>query len=659
MRPLARGAVLVCLLPVVATCGDASRVASSDDLRAEWPLVGGDDGATHYSPLNQITRENVRHLRPAWTWQTIDREVTIADGTRVEPGAFETTPVMVGDTLFFTTAMSQVVALDAESGREYWRFDPELPVDPGMIEARWGMVHRGVALWTGDGARRVFVTAGPRLMALDAATGKPIPSFGEKGAASLEEGLRWKVADGSIRSTSAPVVVGDLVIAGSAIPDHIIHDNDPPGALHAFDVRTGERRWTWHTVPERGAPGSETWEGDAIDRVGHANVWSPMTADPGRGLLFANVSAASNDFYGGRRPGNNLYAESLVSLDAATGQLRWYFQYIHHGLWDYEAAAPPMLITLPTTAAPRDVVVVPGKTGFLYIFDRDTGEPLWPIEERQVPASDVPGELASPTQPFPTWPPAFSQQALTEQDLVDFTPELRARALERVSDYRLGGLFEPPSLEGTILLPGWRGGAGWGGGAYDPVNGRLFVKSSRDPILARLIPDSREGGNAGYVMDLSQPPHRRLDLILPRRHRWQLWRTVDVAIPIVKPPYGRLGAYDFPAGTLAWNLPAGDSPLVRQHPALRSLHLKALGVSGPPGPIVTAGGVVFLTGGGEELLAIDARSGAQLWSARFGLSRANPMTYRTATGRQFVVVANGEGTGGRLSAFALPPELVR
>jgi quinoprotein glucose dehydrogenase len=493
-------------------------------------------------------------------------------------------------------------------------------------------------------------------VALDAATGEPIPHFGEGGSVSLAKGLRWRVDSVSVRSTSAPVVVGDLVIAGSAIPDGLIHDRDPPGALHAFDVRTGERRWTWHTVPERGMPGSETWADDAIDRVGHANVWSPMTVDAARGLLFANVSAASNDFYGGRRPGANLFTESLVCLDAATGQLRWHFQYVHHGIWDYETASPPMLVTLAPDSAPLDVVAVPGKTGFLYVFHRETGAPLWPVEERPVPPSDVPGEVASHTQPIPTWPPAFAQQGITEDDLVDFTPDLRARANERVRGHRLGGFFEPPSIEGTILLPGWRGGAGWGGGAWDPDRARLYVKSTRDPVLARLVPpDSGAGDNAVYVMDLRAPPHRTLDLEVPRRHRWQLWKTIQEPIPIIKPPYGRLAAYDFPAGTLAWNLPVGDSPRVRNHPQFRSLRLPRLGVAGPSGPIVTAGGLLFITGGGEELVALDKRTGTQLWSGALGtVSHANPMTYRTGSGRQFVVVGSGSGTRGRLTAFALP-----
>jgi quinoprotein glucose dehydrogenase len=387
-----------------------------------------------------------------------------------------------------------------------------------------------------------------------------------------------------------------------------------------------------------------------------------MTVDTARGLLFANVSAASNDFYGGRRKGANLYSESLVSIEAATGKLRWHFQYVHHGLWDYETAAPPMLITIAHEGALRDVVAVPGKTGFLYVFDRVSGKPLWPIEERPVPASDVPGEEASPTQPHPTWPLAFTQQSFRESDLADFTPKVRDLVRAEVEGLKFGRMFEPPSLAGTVVLPGWMGGAGWGGGAFDPEQQRLFVKSSRIPSLVRVLPaDTAANGYARYVGDQREPPHTVLDIELPRRHKYLKFRTVRDAIPIIKPPYGTMAAYDFSeGGLLAWNMTVGDTRRVRLHPDFRDLDLPQLGVAGPPGPIVTAGGVVFVTGGGEALLALDARTGAQLWEGFIGrLSLANPMTYRTSSGRQFVVVAAGSGTTARLVAYALPRNIAR
>lgn len=656
---------IMSVLPAMATgawgCSAPPIESGADSVRVEWPQIGGDAAARHYSPLGDIDQSNVAQLEQAWEWRTPDRSYEL-NGEEVIPGSFEATPVMVGDTLFVSTGMGRVVALDAESGRTLWTFVATLTVDSVPFDARWGLVHRGVAQGIVDGQRRLFMNAGPRLWALDAANGRQVPGFGHEGSVSLSEGLRWPADSHHVRSTSPPVLAGDLVIVGSAIPDRLVHDRDPPGALLAFDVRTGARRWAWHTVPETTTKGAETWEPGATERTGHANVWSPMTVDTARGLLFANVSAASNDFYGGRRKGANLFSESLVCLDAATGALRWHFQYVHHGLWDYETAAPPMLITIVHGGAEKDIVAVPGKTGFLYLFDRLTGVPLWPIEERAVPASDVPGEVAAPTQPHPTWPPPFTQQGISEADLVDFTPRVRELALAEVRGMRFGGFFEPPSVQGTIVLPGWVGGAGWGGAAFDPARQRLFVKATRTPMLARVVQaDSAVNGpNAGYVADLREALHRVLDIELPRRHRYLWFRTIQEPIPIVKPPYGTLAAYDLTDGMLAWNLTVGDSPRVRRHPDFRHLDLPPLGAAGPPGPIVTAGGVVFVTGGGTSLVALDAMTGAQLWEGVIDhVSNANPMTYRTRSGRQFVVVGAGSGENGRLVAYALPRDITR
>jgi len=637
-------------------------VVRHDSLRVEWPVAGGDHGARHYSALSDIDAKNVALLERAWEWRTIDKPRS-ERGETIHPGTLETTPVMVGDTLFISTAMSSLLALDAETGRELWRFVPPVTTDTTQFDPRWGLVHRGVAQGIVETKRRIFINAGPRLWAIDASTGRHITAFGSDGSVSLTDGLRWAVNPQHLRSTSPPVIVGDLVIVGSAIPDGLIHDRDPPGALLAFDTRTGARRWIWHTVPADGEAGSETWEPGATERVGHVNVWSPMTVDTVRGLLYANVSTASNDFYGGRRKGANLYAESLVCLDAATGTLRWHFQYVHHGLWDYESAAPPMLITIAHDGQRRDIVAVPGKTGFLYVFDRVTGAPLWPIEERAVPASDVPGESASPTQPQPTWPPPFTQQGISESDLADYTPQIREQALANVKGMKLGRLFEPPSIEGTVIMPGWMGGAGWGGGAFDPERQRLFVKATRFPVLARLVPaDSGANGvNTRYVVDQREPPNSVLDVDVPRPHRYLWFKKALQPIPITKPPYGTIAAYDFgTGGGLSWNVTVGDVPAIRRLPAFRDLALPPLGVPGPPGPIVTAGGLLFVTGGGRSLVALDANTGAQLWEGVIGVpSGANPMTYRTSSGRQFVVVAAGFGTDARLVAYALPRKIAR
>jgi quinoprotein glucose dehydrogenase len=615
-------------------------------LRVEWPVYGGDPGAQRYSAIAGITPGNVAELRQAWTWRTGERpRVSPRTGERVRPDKFEATPVMLGDTLYLSTPYNRAVALDGNSGRELWQFDPGA-ADAGSIgDDRAGFVHRGVAVWTGAGGRRVFLNSRWKLFALDAATGWPIPSFGSGGMVDLTRDLRWPVDRYAYGNTSPPVVFGNLVVVGSSVTDGLVHDQDPPGDVQAFDAVTGRRVWSWEPVPRTGVPGSESWEAGANERTGHANVWAPFTVDTARGLLYLPVSSASNDWYGGRRKGAGLYGESLVCLDARTGRPVWHFQLQHHGLWDYDPPAPPVLMALTVNGRGVDAVALPGKTGFVYVFDRVTGTPLWPIEERPVPASDVPGEAAWPTQPFPTRPPAFSRQGLSDSDLVDFTPELRARARARFDSLRHGPLFTPPSLRGTIVLPGWIGGAGWGGGAFDPATGTLYVKATDTPVLGRLIPRD----SAGYVLDPSVRPDIPLMLEIPGPSGY------PTRIPLVKPPYGTLVAIDLNRGELRWRVTLGDSPEIRFHPSLEHLRLPPLGVAGAPGPLVTRGGLLFVTGGGNVLYALEAASGRTLWSADLGrMGYSNPMAYRTATGREFVVVATGVVEGARLVAFTLP-----
>jgi len=653
-------AVLGCGL-LLASCdsdhGPAGAQAAADpSRRVEWPVYGGDPGAQRYSPLDDITPGNVAQLRPAWEWQTGEAAMSDTGGRTIEPGPFEATPLMLGDTLYLSTSFHRVVALDASTGRQLWEFDPRTARFGSAGQDHPSFVHRGVAIWSGPGERRIFFNTRWNLWALDAATGRPIRSFGDEGRIDLTRDLRWPVNRLHYGNTSPPVVWRNLVVVGSAIPDRLIYDRPPTGELQAFDVRTGRRVWSWNPVPGPDEPGSETWEPGARERIGHTNVWSPFTVDTARGLLYLPVSGSTNDWYGGRRKGAGLYAESLVCLDAATGRRVWHFQLVHHGLWDYDPASPPMLLTVPRDGRPVDAVALPGKTGFLYVFDRLTGEPLWPVEERPVPASSVPGETAFPTQPVPVKPPPFAKQGFSESDLVDFTPELRARALEAVRTRRLGPLFTPPSLQGTVVMPGWIGGAGWGGGAFDPRTATFYVKSSNRPSLGRLIkPDSGgPGANAGYVLDLSEDPSFVLDLSLP--HRGGLLRRFSevVDIPIVRPPYGTLTAIDLARGEIRWQVTLGDTPDVRFHPRLRGLKLPPLGVAGPPGPLLTRSGLLFLTGGGNSLYAIDASSGGVLWSADLGREGwSNAMTYRTAAGRQFVVIATGSNDGARLMAFAL------
>ncbi|HLG04606.1 MAG TPA: PQQ-binding-like beta-propeller repeat protein, partial [Gemmatimonadales bacterium] len=619
----------------------------SPPLPGEWPVYGGDPGATKFSPLDGITRDNVHLLRPAWSWATGESPDS---ATRARPGLFEATPLMFGDTLFLPTPYNQVVALDARSGRELWRYDPGAWA-AGQPPNGMGFVHRGVAAWSDGRGRRIFLNSRWRLIALDAATGKPIPSFGAGGEIDLTSDLSHPTNRLHYTNTSPPVVWRDLVILGNGVADRLTYRGDPPGDVQAFDARTGRRVWRWSPVPGPREVGGDTWPDSASHHIGHTNVWAPFTVDTARGLLFLPVSTPSNDYYGGARPGDNLFAESIVCLDARTGKRVWHFQTVHHGLWDYDLPAPPLLATVLRDGASRDLVAQPGKTGFLYVFDRVTGKPVWPIEERPVPTSDVPGERAAPTQPVPSWPRPFSRQGISEADLLDYTPELLAMAREAVRPYRMGPLFTPPSLSGTIALPGVIGGAGWGGGAFDPVTGTLYVKANNSPALLKLAPPARSATNdAAY----SFVPGLSLGIMSSEGDRAE--PETGGTVPVIKPPYGTLTAIDLASGEHRWQVPVGDWPRIRNHPLFKGLTLPPLGVVGSPGPIVTAGGLVFLTGGGSRLHALDAASGRELWSAPLGAPGYSvPMTYRTRGGRQFVVVATGgDGDPGILKAFSLP-----
>jgi quinoprotein glucose dehydrogenase len=657
-RP-SRGVALLAGILLMSGCSAVpASVARDPALRVEWPSYGGDPGGLKFSRAAQLTPANVTEMVPAWTWKVSEPHRRRTDaGERVEAGTFQVTPLMVADTLYLSTPFAGAVALDAISGQELWRYQSgswRWP-HPG---GRPGFVHRGVALWTGDGERRVFLQSRWRLIALDAATGIPVPAFGQAGEVDLSRELRWPVTPAHLTSTSPPVIYRDMVITGSSISDQLVHDRDPSGDVQAFDARTGRRLWRWDPMPAEGQPGAESWDSAGRASTGHMNVWSAMTVDTARGLLYLPVSTASNDWYGGRRPGDNLFGESLVCLDAMTGELVWHFQMVRHGLWDYDPAAPPNLVTIPWNGAPRDIVTVPGKTGFLYAFDRVTGESLWPIADRPVPPSTVPGEQAAPLQPFPTWPLPFAKQGFSEGDLVDFTPELRQMALEKLREFRDGPLFTPPSLEGTVVMPGWIGGAGWGGGAVDPEHGVTYIKATNRPSLGRLVvpPEDDTLIDATYTLDFTVDPSLILDLSLPRgRSLLPPFRRRETRVPINKPPYGTLTAIDLATGAHRWQVPLGDSPALREHPTLRDLPLPPLGRAGPSGGVVTAGGLVFITGGGETLYAINTADGSVAGSWKLDdRAVANPMTYQTAEGRQLVVVAVGGGRSARLQAFALP-----
>jgi quinoprotein glucose dehydrogenase len=652
---------VVVVLSCLASVGAAQRAPVS----GEWPTYGNDAGASKYSPLTQIDRSNVARLQVAWRWRVGESHYVNPEGEQPSrPGYFEATPLMIGDTLFFSTSFNRVVAMDAETGRPFWIYDPRAYM-MGQPPNGTGFVHRGVASWSDGKTRRIFMNSRWNLIALDAATGKPARGFGDTGVVNLLKGLRRPVNRLQYTNTSPPVVYGNLVIVGNGVADRLSYKNDPPGDVQAFDVRTGKRVWSFHTVPDSTEAGVETWENGSWRTAGHTNVWAPFSVDVARGLVYLPVSTPSNDWYGGGRKGNNLFAESIVCLDAATGERRWHFQLVHHGLWDYDPPAPPVLGTVRVRGKSIDIVAVPTKMGFLFVFDRVTGVPVWPIEERPVPASDVPGERAALTQPVPTLPLPFARQGFSEHDVVDFTPEIHQMALDQLRGYRVGPMFTPPSLQGTVTMPGAIGGSGWGGGAFDPESGTIYIKATNDPSLFKLLRRNKSTptSDSGYVVDLR---HTSLDFpIVPGaaqrvadylRGVSGVYKNPSSDLPIVKPPYGTLTAIDLNTGAQRWQVPLGDTPEIRNHPALRGVALPPLlGVVGAPGAIVTKGGLLFVSGGGATLYAMDKTTGATIWSAPLGQrAYAVPMTYQTRAGRQYVVIATGTGSNAELVAFALP-----
>jgi glucose dehydrogenase len=627
------------LLLVVAL---VSLAAAGPSPEQDWPFYGGDQAGTKYSTLADINRMTVARLAPAWEWAT--HEKVLRDfGTR--PGAFEATPLMIENVLYTSTPYNRVVALNAETGAELWAYDPKSYED-GQPPNGTGFVHRGIAAWrdSRSGKLRIFLNSRYTLVALDAQTGHTVDGFGDGGAIDLSTGLVWAINKKHYTQTSPPVVYKDLVILGNGVGDRLVYKNDPPGDIRAFDARTGKRVWTFHTIPQRGEVGNDTWGDDSWTFTGHTNVWAPMTLDAQRGLVYLPVSTPSNDFYGGRRPGKNLFADSLVCLDAATGTRKWHAQLIHHGLWDYDNPSPPNLVTIHVGGKTIDAVVQLTKQGFAFVFDRVSGTPVWPIEERPVPSSDVDGEHAWATQPFPTRPPAFTEQGVTVDDAFDLTPELKAAAQAELQKYRLGPLFTPPSAQGTLQRPGIIGGANWGGAAFDPESGVLFIKTTNQAHIGRVGKPDRSAAN---------PLASEVDADYTRVGGTNA--EFMNGVPLLKPPYGHVVAIDLNRGEIKWRVPFGDTPSLRRHPALKDVKLPAvLGVAGAPGLVATKGGLLFVGGGDAALHALDMATGEDVWRAPLTRrTQGTPMTYRTKSGRQMVVVATGTGEDAALVAFAL------
>jgi glucose dehydrogenase len=472
-------------LPVGPAPSSASNVQSG---ATEWLIYAGDKASSKYSPLTQISADNLSQLKIAWTWRSAEEEV--AKAHHLKTWAWEATPLMVDGVLYVSTSLSQVAAISAATGETHWVYDPE--TWKNGTPSNNGFVHRGVAYWVDGKDRRIlFGTGDGYLICLNAETGKPIPSFGHEGRIDLTRGLGRQVDRHLYGVSSPPIICRDVVVMGSKVNDVPLVPEMPPGDVKGFDVRTGKLQWIFHAIPRAGEFGNETWKGDSSKTMGAANVWTMMSADDELGYVYLPFSTPSDDHYGVRRPGDGLFGESLVCLDARTGRRIWHFQIAHHGLWDYDLPSAPNLIDIRVNGKSVKAVAQVTKQAMCFVFDRVTGKPIWPIEERPVPQSTVPGERTSRTQPFPTKPAPFDRQGVTEDDVIDFTPELRKQALGVLGKYKYGLLFTPPSLnKPTIEMPGIAGGASWSGAAYDPETGICYVSSVTFPYVCTLTKSS-------------------------------------------------------------------------------------------------------------------------------------------------------------------------
>jgi quinoprotein glucose dehydrogenase len=697
---------VLCLGPLLAAA--ASRSAPQHGYR-DWQVYGGGPESIRYSALAQINRSNASRLQVAWTFDTKDS---------FEGSEMQCNPVMARGLLFVTTPKLRVVALDAATGQPRWEFDPNTGVKVASKTR-----NRGLTYW--PAGNRIYVAVRQWLYSLDAATGKPVASFGSDGRIDLREGLGREPALLSVSASTPGIIYRNLLIVGSIVAEDL---PAAPGDIRAFDLETGRLRWSFHTIPHPGEFGYETWPADAWKFVGGANNWTGMSLDEKRGLVFAATGSAAFDFWGGNRKGDNLFANCVLALDAATGKRVWHFQGVHHDVWDRDFPAPPALVTVEREGRLIEAVAQITKSGWVWVLDRATGKSLFPMEERPVPASDLDGEELSKTQPFPLAPPPFARQVLTEDMVTKRTPEAHRAMLEQLRQYRIGGQFTPPSRQGTLVLPGLDGGGEWGGAAFDPETGLLYVNANEMAFRVRLLDRERLGarvtGRQLYEQNCaachgqnragSPPEFPSLVTVGSRYTQEQVEDTVRTGAmrmpafghlagdaisaiasyamtgkdtgtvagpagsypfglkfrldgylrfldpdgyPAIEPPWGTLNAIDLDKGTIAWKVPLGEFP------ALAAKGLRNTGSENYGGPLVTAGGVLFIgaTNYDKKFRVFDKKDGKLLWETTLpAAGNATPATYEV-NGRQYVVIAAGGGkwgapSGGSYVAFALEPE---
>ena len=640
----AKGEVQPAKLPPLRPLpADARRPFDYTTAHGDWPAYGGDLGARKYAPLAGLAAGTIEKLRVAWVWDAFDNHRAKAGRDRT-PDRFMATPLMVGGRVFVRTSYSAVAALDAITGETLWTFEPG--TGDGPRPPQFGFSSRGLAYHADEtGSRVLLVTSDGWLIALAPDTGKPLPGFGEAGRVDLTQGLRRPIERDASTWNYAPAVCGNVVVVGNQTIDYSHQrgpgwqENVPIGDVRGFDARTGRQAWVFKTVPQAGEFGNDTWGEESWRWMGNTNAWSFTSCDPALGHAYLPLSAPTSHFYGALRPGDNLFGTSLVAVDAATGKRVWHFQAVRHDIWDYDLPAAPVVADIVQDGKPVRAVAQLTKFGFLYVFDRATGKPLWPIEDRPVPASDLPGERAAATQPFPTWPPPFELQGVRDEDLIDLTPSLRKQAQKALAKVRYGPLFLPASEQGSLNMPGWGGGANWGGAAFDPETGRLTLATRRMPLLltARAVDAKRHG--FGYMV---RP------------------RSIDVSgLPLLKPPWSSIVAYRLESGDIDWRVANGAGP--REHKALKGLDLPDLGEPGLAPGLLATRSFVFLghrpSGPAPSTLrALDKATGALVWQhplpgPHYG---APPMGY-LAGGKPFIVIATGgPGQPAKLTAFRLP-----